>query len=201
MPSDDDPSGQQRSAAQMVRDEDIIDVFLGSDEQFLSTAEVADELPISRRAVSNRLNELHEAEILESTSVGAGNIWWVPDDSIDDRAVEAFSEGAATSSTTVYWAVLTGALGRSDSRCDNVIYGAVLLMPVSAVLLGLFVVFELISHVLDLAALLGVVAVLAGIFAGGVAIIMFLSAGLLKVLLVGWSRVRARSYSRPVGDD
>ena len=59
-------------------DEDIIEAIENGDTPVLTTRDVADALPISRRAVSNRLNRLHDEGRVESMDVGPkAKVWWV----------------------------------------------------------------------------------------------------------------------------
>lgn len=63
-----------------MSDADLLEVFRGSDDPFLTTTEVADEVGIGRRAVYNRLNALAEAGRLERKSLpGQTTTWWLPD--------------------------------------------------------------------------------------------------------------------------
>ena len=62
-------------------DEEIIDAVRNGDTPVLTTRGVADALPISRRAVSNRLNRLHDEGSIEKMDVGPkAKVWWVEDD-------------------------------------------------------------------------------------------------------------------------
>ena len=63
-----------------VTDEEILDVFWSTSDPVLSTAEVAESLPIERRSVFNRLQQLEEDGLLESKEIGGRNrVWWVSD--------------------------------------------------------------------------------------------------------------------------
>jgi len=60
-----------------VTDEEILDVFRSTDDPVLSTAEVAEPLPIERRGVFNRLQQLEEEGVLTSKEIGGRNrVWW-----------------------------------------------------------------------------------------------------------------------------
>ena len=62
-------------------DEDIIDAVRNGDTPVLTTRGVADALPISRRAVTRRLNRLHDEGSIEKMDVGPkAKVWWVEDD-------------------------------------------------------------------------------------------------------------------------
>lgn len=63
-----------------VTNEEILDVFRSTSDPVLSTAEVAEPLPIERRSVFNRLQQLEENGLLESKEIGGRNrVWWVSD--------------------------------------------------------------------------------------------------------------------------
>ena len=64
-----------------VTDDDLLNVFLATDDPVLSTAEVADAVPIKRRGVLNRLRNLEDAGELASKQIGGRNtVWWLIDD-------------------------------------------------------------------------------------------------------------------------
>ena len=66
-----------------VTDDDLLDVFRETSDPVLSTAEVADALPIKRRGTLNRLRALEAEGALDSKQIGGRNtVWWV----IDERA-------------------------------------------------------------------------------------------------------------------
>ena len=63
-----------------VADEDLLDVFRSTSDPALSTAEVAEALPIKRRGTLNRLRDLEAAGELDSKQIGGRNtVWWVID--------------------------------------------------------------------------------------------------------------------------
>lgn len=62
-----------------VSDEEILDIFRNSSEPVLTASEIADELPLGRRAVFKRLRNLADQNILESKGTGSGGrVWWLP---------------------------------------------------------------------------------------------------------------------------
>ena len=64
-----------------VSDEDLLDVFRSTPDPVLSTAEVADAVPIKRRGTLNRLQSLEEDGELESKRIGGRNtVWWLVDE-------------------------------------------------------------------------------------------------------------------------
>ena len=63
-----------------VSDRDLLDVFRSTTDPVLSTAEVADAVPIKRRGVLNRLRDLEDAGELASKQIGGRNtVWWILD--------------------------------------------------------------------------------------------------------------------------
>ncbi|EMA66346.1 hypothetical protein C461_11949 [Halorubrum aidingense JCM 13560] len=62
-----------------VSDEEILAVFVNADDPVLMADEVAESLPIGRRAVYNRLRSLEEQGTLKSKKTGArSTVWWYP---------------------------------------------------------------------------------------------------------------------------
>ena len=60
-----------------VSDEEILAVFVNAEDPVLMADEVAESLPIGRRAVYNRLRSLEEQGTLKSKKTGARSIvWW-----------------------------------------------------------------------------------------------------------------------------
>jgi hypothetical protein len=61
-----------------VTDKDLLDVFRDAEDPVLSTAEVAESVPIKRRGTLNRLRDLEDAGDLESKQIGGRNtVWWL----------------------------------------------------------------------------------------------------------------------------
>ncbi|WP_122090353.1 hypothetical protein [Halalkalicoccus subterraneus] len=64
-----------------VTDGEVLAVFRQTDDPVLSTADVADELPIKRRATLTRLQRLAESGALDRKATGGRNtVWWLTDD-------------------------------------------------------------------------------------------------------------------------
>lgn len=62
-----------------VSDEDILEVFVEADQPALGTSEVAEQIPLGRRQVQNRLNELHARGKIECSAISSqSHIWWRP---------------------------------------------------------------------------------------------------------------------------
>jgi len=53
-----------------VTDDDLLDVFRSTSDPVLSTAEVAEQVPIKRRGTLNRLQSLEEDGALERKQIG-----------------------------------------------------------------------------------------------------------------------------------
>lgn len=69
-----------------VTDEDLLDVFRETSDPVLSTAEVADALPIKRRGTLNRLRALEAEGELDSKQIGGRNtVWWSTSSSTVDE--------------------------------------------------------------------------------------------------------------------
>jgi len=61
-----------------VTDEEILSLFRESQDPVLSTAEVAEQVPLKRRATYNRLRSLADEGRLESKQIGGRNtVWWL----------------------------------------------------------------------------------------------------------------------------
>jgi hypothetical protein len=63
-----------------VTDQEILEVFREHRDPVLSTAEVADQLPIKRRGTLNRLRRLEEeGEVISKQIGGRNTVWWLTD--------------------------------------------------------------------------------------------------------------------------
>ena len=61
-----------------VSDDEILAVFRESQDPVLIASEVAAELPIGRRGVYKRLEQLAEDDKLERKKIGGrGTVWWL----------------------------------------------------------------------------------------------------------------------------
>jgi len=82
-----------------VSDEEVLDVLRHTDDPVLSTAEVADELPIKRRATLTRLQRLDESGGVSGKQTGGRNtVWWLAGgESVVDRS----EDGRADDRTAV----------------------------------------------------------------------------------------------------
>ena len=79
-----------------VSDSDLVDVFRSTSDPVLSTAEVADAVPIKRRGVLNRLRSLEDAGELESKQIGGRNtVWWERRETGEDAPRAAAGRDAA----------------------------------------------------------------------------------------------------------
>lgn len=60
-------------------DDEILDVFRESADPVLTASEVAQSLPIERRATLKRLQNLFDEGVLKSKETGSGSrVWWLP---------------------------------------------------------------------------------------------------------------------------
>ena len=60
-----------------VTEQDILKLFERADEPVLTAQEVADEVPITRAAVTYRLNKMHEKDLIGKKETGARAVaWW-----------------------------------------------------------------------------------------------------------------------------
>ncbi|MDY6776467.1 MAG: winged helix-turn-helix domain-containing protein [Halobacteria archaeon] len=70
---DDERPGRNPS----VTDDEILEIFEESDDPVLVASEIAEQLPIGRRAVHKRLKDLEDNGVLESKKVGGrSTVWW-----------------------------------------------------------------------------------------------------------------------------
>lgn len=69
-----------------VSDQEILAVFEEAEDPVLMADEVAEPLPIGRRAVYNRLRSLEEQGILQSKKTGArSTVWWYSGHTATDK--------------------------------------------------------------------------------------------------------------------
>jgi biotin operon repressor len=59
-----------------VEDIELMNVICECDEPVASTAEIAEELDISKSAVTLRLHDLRDRGILRSKDAGGALVWW-----------------------------------------------------------------------------------------------------------------------------
>lgn len=69
-----------------VSDEEILAVFEKAEDPVLMADEVAESLPIGRRAVYNRLRSLEEQGNLKSKKTGVrSTVWWYSEHTTTDK--------------------------------------------------------------------------------------------------------------------
>lgn len=62
-----------------VSDDEILEVFQDTSDPVLTASEVASQLPLSRRGIYDRLQNLEDEGVLESKKVGGRTtVWWLP---------------------------------------------------------------------------------------------------------------------------
>ena len=98
-----------------VTDEEILHAIRATPAPVVTATELANVLPIGRRAIRERLSALQERELVDRKEVGArAVVWWLVDDStaarnaetlaerlggfglLDDEAGESFADAVAT---------------------------------------------------------------------------------------------------------
>ena len=95
-----------------VSDRDLLDVFRSTADPVLSTAEVADAVPIKRRGVLNRLRDLEDGGELASKQIGGRNtVWWI----LDGGDADTFDAEELRGDPTT---TLADESGESDARAD-----------------------------------------------------------------------------------
>ena len=65
-------------APKKATDREILEIIDSSDRWVMTTAEIAEELPMSRRAALKRLEALSEEGRLVKKQVGGRNVVWYP---------------------------------------------------------------------------------------------------------------------------
>jgi DNA-binding Lrp family transcriptional regulator len=86
----------EHSHDKKISEQDILKVFDNTDEPFLTAAEIADALPVSRQAVNYRLTKMHEEGLVGKKKAGASAVgWWaeVAPRLAPDVAAELSDEG------------------------------------------------------------------------------------------------------------
>lgn len=64
----------------VVTDEQILRLFLESEDPVLAAPELADELPISKTGVYKRLRDFDERGLLDSKKIARGKAWWITEE-------------------------------------------------------------------------------------------------------------------------
>jgi len=109
------PSEKERK----VPNEAILNVFRLSDERVLKKKEIAEELPIEKKQVGNRLEDLEEDGRVHRRELGPSHIWWL-DESEPTHPVR-------TRSNTLVW---LGVHFRGTAKFILYVVGALALMTV-----------------------------------------------------------------------
>jgi predicted ArsR family transcriptional regulator len=75
--SENQPRNEGGKFGEKVTEQDILKVFDAAEDPFLTAAEIADQLPISRQAVHHRLETMREKGLVDKKKTGArGAGWW-----------------------------------------------------------------------------------------------------------------------------
>lgn len=98
--SDGQPRSEGGRFGEKVTEQDILKVFDTAEDPFLTTAEIAEELPVSSDAVYRRLEQMREKGTIDKKKTGARSAgWWAtvaprlaPE--VADRAASADRENA-----------------------------------------------------------------------------------------------------------
>ena len=75
---------EQGQFADTVTEADLLACFDAADAPVLTATEIANELPIGRRGVTHRLEQLRERGLVGSKEAGARAVVWWRADSVDD---------------------------------------------------------------------------------------------------------------------
>lgn len=60
-----------------ITEQDILKVFDTAEDPFLTSSEVAEQLPVSRQAVNYRLDQMRERDLVDKKKTGARSVgWW-----------------------------------------------------------------------------------------------------------------------------
>jgi len=71
------PRDDSGEFGEKVTEQDILKQFDATDDPFLTTTELAEQLPISRQAVHHRLEQMRERGLVDKKKTGArGAGWW-----------------------------------------------------------------------------------------------------------------------------
>lgn len=79
MPNENSSVGRPRRVSDRELIHTVADILEETDEPVATTAEIEDRIPLSRRGLLRRLQELDDKGELASKQVGArGRVWWIP---------------------------------------------------------------------------------------------------------------------------
>lgn len=74
-----------------VSDDEILSVIRSHEDPVVSTAEVAEDLPIGHQGTLNRLGDLRDGGYVHTKLVGNARAWWLTEDG--QEAVQAELDG------------------------------------------------------------------------------------------------------------
>ena len=98
--SENQPRDEGGEFGEKVTEQDILKVFDATEDPFLTTSEIAEQLPVSRQAVHHRLEQMREKGLVDKKKTGArGAGWWATvaprlDPEVADHADSADRENA-----------------------------------------------------------------------------------------------------------
>ena len=77
-----------------VTEEELLRVFRRAETPVLTTRMVADEVPIGKRTVLDRLESLYARGVIENMQVGArAQVWWIPDENDEPEEQPDYMKG------------------------------------------------------------------------------------------------------------
>lgn len=75
--SENQPRDNGGEFGEKITEQDILKVFDATDDPFLTTTELAEQLPVSRQAVHHRLEQMRGEGLVDKKKTGArGAGWW-----------------------------------------------------------------------------------------------------------------------------
>lgn len=79
----------RRGPERTVRDERLLLEFIVSPEPAFFASEIAENVPLSRTQVNDRLDQLEDAGLVTSKHASARRLWWITDHGKEEVASRA----------------------------------------------------------------------------------------------------------------